>query len=76
MLPPLVKSHFNKRCVGVEAGAASSGQSGQVRLRFSDGSTHETNIVLGADGIKSVIREQGAHTFVHMVCGVLNVADG
>lgn len=56
ILPPLVRSHLNKRCVGVE----SSNVLGEgVMLRFSDGSTHEANVVIGADGIKSVIRMKG-----------------
>ncbi|VDB94406.1 unnamed protein product [Peniophora sp. CBMAI 1063] len=53
MLPPLVKSHFNKRCVGIESGATAADR---VLLRFSDGSTHEADVVLGADGIKSTVR--------------------
>ncbi|VDB95787.1 unnamed protein product [Peniophora sp. CBMAI 1063] len=53
VLPPLVKSHFNKRCVGIESSAAAADC---VLLRFSDDSTHEADVVFGADGIKSTVR--------------------
>ena len=42
---------FKKRCVSV--GTASSGR--QV-IHFSDNTTYEADLVIGADGIKSVIR--------------------
>ncbi|KAH9486379.1 Salicylate hydroxylase [Psilocybe cubensis] len=43
--------HFNKRCIAVE-----EIESGRLLLRFSDGTFHETDLVIGADGIKSTIR--------------------
>ena len=42
---------FNKRCVSV--GRASSGR--QV-IHFADQTTFEADLVIGADGIKSVVR--------------------
>lgn len=44
-------AHFNKRCVSVE-----KTESGRHLLRFSDGAIHEADLVIGADGIKSMIR--------------------
>ncbi|KAH9897890.1 FAD/NAD-P-binding domain-containing protein [Cubamyces lactineus] len=46
--------HFNKRCVSV---TQSADNPQRVLLQFLDGSTHETDVVLGADGIKSSIRK-------------------
>ncbi|PPQ90620.1 hypothetical protein CVT25_006704 [Psilocybe cyanescens] len=43
--------HFNKRCIAVE-----QAESGRQLLRFADGTTHETDLVIGADGIKSTTR--------------------
>jgi salicylate hydroxylase len=53
-LVPLLDSgvtKFNKRCVSL--GRASSGR--QV-IHFADHTTHEADLVIGADGIKSVVR--------------------
>jgi flavin-dependent dehydrogenase len=53
-LVPLLDSgvtKFNKRCVSL--GRASSGR--QV-LHFADHTTYEADLVIGADGIKSVVR--------------------
>ncbi|ANJ55930.1 6-hydroxynicotinate 3-monooxygenase [Pseudomonas silesiensis] len=44
--------HFNKRLTGIEE------TDELVRLRFSDGTTTEVDIVIGADGINSRIREE------------------
>lgn len=44
----LTTAHFNKRCVSVE------NPSSQPVIHFADGTTHETDLVLGADGIRSV----------------------
>ncbi|CDO73093.1 hypothetical protein BN946_scf185007.g147 [Trametes cinnabarina] len=47
-------SHFNKRCVSVTESPANPDR---VLLSFLDGTTHETDVVLGADGIKSSVRK-------------------
>ncbi|KAI0673671.1 FAD/NAD-P-binding domain-containing protein [Trametes maxima] len=46
--------HFNKRCVDV---TESSSDPKRVVLHFLDGTSHETDVVLGADGIKSSVRK-------------------
>ncbi|KAJ6517839.1 FAD/NAD-P-binding domain-containing protein [Mycena vulgaris] len=43
--------HFNKRVAEISISA-----SGAHLLHFTDGTTHETDVVIGADGIKSVAR--------------------
>ncbi|VDB92184.1 unnamed protein product [Peniophora sp. CBMAI 1063] len=53
LLPTNARSHFNKRCVSVY-----TDQEGRVRLRFTDDTVHEADVVIGADGIKSVVRTQ------------------
>ncbi|KAI0699376.1 salicylate hydroxylase [Cerioporus squamosus] len=47
------RTHLGKRCVSI---AESSTNTEPLIMRFSDGTTHEADIVLGADGIKSTIR--------------------
>ncbi|KAF9554206.1 salicylate hydroxylase [Agrocybe pediades] len=44
---------FNKHCTAVE-----ELPSGRQLVHFSDGTTHETDLVIGADGIKSVTRKK------------------
>jgi salicylate hydroxylase len=44
--------HLNRRCVGVEQ------TDGNVELRFADGETVTAGIVVGADGLHSVMREK------------------
>ncbi len=43
--------HLGKKCAGVE------NRTGSVTLRFDDGSSVDADVVVGADGIHSVIRE-------------------
>ncbi|KAI0255796.1 hypothetical protein BJV78DRAFT_1368771 [Lactifluus subvellereus] len=50
----LVTTNFNKRCVKI---VSSSWTTGRVVLHFTDGTTHEADIVAGADGVRSNIRE-------------------
>ncbi|KAG6812424.1 hypothetical protein H0H92_002890 [Tricholoma furcatifolium] len=54
-LMPMLDSHnvhFNRHCVSL-----SILPSGAHLLHFADGSTHGADVIIGADGIKSVIRE-------------------
>ncbi|KAI0361039.1 FAD/NAD-P-binding domain-containing protein [Trametes cingulata] len=44
--------HFNKRCIAITEPSPK-----RVLLHFSDGTTHETDIAIGADGIKSSVRK-------------------
>ncbi|KAI0639948.1 FAD/NAD-P-binding domain-containing protein [Trametes polyzona] len=46
--------HFNKRCTSI---TESPTNPKRVVLGFVDGTTHETDVVLGADGIKSSVRK-------------------
>lgn len=51
---PLLDSgvaHFDKRCISI-----STTVSGRHILLFADGTTHEADLIIGADGVKSVTR--------------------
>ena len=45
--------HFHKRCTSVEPSATNPGR---YVIHFTDGTTHEADVVIGADGIKSAVR--------------------
>ncbi|KAL0951681.1 hypothetical protein HGRIS_008360 [Hohenbuehelia grisea] len=45
-------AHLNKRFVSVEESTSK-----RLILHFSDGTTHEADIIVGADGIKSTVRD-------------------
>ncbi|KAF7353667.1 Salicylate hydroxylase [Mycena venus] len=51
LLPDSTATHFNKRCTSISTTA-----SGSQCIRFADGTTHEADLVIGADGIKSTSR--------------------
>ena len=46
------RAHFHKRCTHLTESPTGKG----IVLNFQDGSTAEADVVLGADGIKSVVR--------------------
>ncbi|TBU25307.1 FAD/NAD(P)-binding domain-containing protein [Dichomitus squalens] len=46
-------AHFNKRCTSIVRSAQGSRR---LVINFQDGSSHETDVVIGADGIKSAVR--------------------
>ncbi|KIM88945.1 hypothetical protein PILCRDRAFT_245641 [Piloderma croceum F 1598] len=43
-------THFNKRCTSISKSSTRS------TVHFSDGSTHEADVIIGADGIRSAVR--------------------
>ncbi|KAJ7915511.1 FAD/NAD-P-binding domain-containing protein [Mycena leptocephala] len=51
LLPDPNATHFNKRCTSISKTA-----SGAQCIHFSDGTTHEADLIIGADGIKSISR--------------------
>lgn len=46
--------HFNKRCTSI---SASPTNPARVIVHFADGTIHEADVVLGADGIRSTARD-------------------
>jgi salicylate hydroxylase len=50
LLDPQI-THLNKRCTFI-----SQSNQGSHILQFADGTTHEADLVVGADGVKSVAR--------------------
>ncbi|KAL5503743.1 hypothetical protein ACEPAH_7814 [Sanghuangporus vaninii] len=61
-IPP-AKPRFGKRIIGYEYADENNLES-EIVLRFSDGSTARTDVLVGADGIKSVIRREVIHRVV------------
>ncbi|KAL4269099.1 FAD/NAD(P)-binding domain superfamily protein [Pleurotus pulmonarius] len=47
-------AHVNKRCIAIEHSSTSEPGS---TLLFSDGTSHRAHLIIGADGIKSTIRQ-------------------
>ncbi len=46
--------HFNKRCTSVSVSPVTAAR---VVVHFADGMTHEADVVLGTDGIRSTARD-------------------
>lgn len=57
------RAHFNKRCTHLTEGPGGKG----TTIHFQDGTTAEADVVLGADGIKSVVRRYVMDTASHGV---------
>lgn len=51
-LVDLSRTHFNKRCVSL----SDSNDVSEVLIHFADGTTASADVVLGADGVRSVVR--------------------
>jgi salicylate hydroxylase len=47
---PAESIHLGRKCIGLDSG------SGALRLDFADGQTVEADVVIGADGVHSVVR--------------------
>ncbi|KAM5540777.1 hypothetical protein V8D89_005421 [Ganoderma adspersum] len=47
-------THFSKRCTSI---TDSPNAPGRLVVGFADSTTHETDVVIGADGLKSVVRD-------------------
>jgi len=64
-------AHFNKRCTSVESSPENPSRS---IIHFADGTSYEADVVIGADGIKSVVRntvtgdERNRVAFSNTVC--------
>ena len=47
-------AHFNKRCTSI---SSSPVDPARLRVNFLDGTSHDADVVLGADGIRSTVRD-------------------
>ena len=63
IMPSEVQSHLSRRCVAIRR---SKSAHSRACLYFDDGSTHEADIVIGADGIKSITRTQSMFLWSHV----------
>lgn len=51
-LVDLTRTHFNKRCVSLNDTEGGS----EITINFADGTSANADVVLGADGVRSVVR--------------------
>jgi len=54
ILPPGI-AHLNKRCISVQPGSPDGSQ--KATIKFADGSEYQADLVVGCDGVKSVVRK-------------------
>ncbi|KAB8302195.1 hypothetical protein EYC80_005640 [Monilinia laxa] len=57
LLPSSCDVRFGKRLVGVTSSSSSDNSSSKVTLKFKDGTTSSADLVIGADGVKSICRD-------------------
>ena len=48
------RAHLSKRCTSISPSPADPAQ---LRVHFADGTVHDADVVLGADGIRSTVRD-------------------
>ncbi|KAI0630150.1 FAD/NAD-P-binding domain-containing protein [Trametes polyzona] len=63
-LPPHI-AHFDKRLTEYREQSVGEDNAGELRLSFADGSTATCDVLVGCDGIKSVVRKQMLEDYVH-----------
>ncbi|KIP03927.1 hypothetical protein PHLGIDRAFT_495217 [Phlebiopsis gigantea 11061_1 CR5-6] len=56
---PAGRKHFHKRCVSISQPSSNE----PVTIRFVDGTTASADVVLGTDGLKSIVRRFTTDTF-------------
>ncbi|KAH9859049.1 FAD/NAD-P-binding domain-containing protein [Lenzites betulinus] len=73
-LPPGV-AHFGKRLTGYRTASNTGDPIPQVELSFADGTSATCDVLIGCDGIKSVVRKQMLEDHVHNHNGDVRLLD-
>ncbi|KAI0821662.1 FAD/NAD-P-binding domain-containing protein [Trametes gibbosa] len=73
-LPPGV-AHFSKRLIGYRTQQSASSPTPQVELSFADGTIAACDVLVGCDGIKSVVRKQMLEDHVRQHSGDSRLLD-